>query len=56
MEHENPDLYFTNRDEEIRYNRIVFLRGKLKEAARQLEHWRQEEDKLYRMLQSLENE
>lgn len=48
------DLYYTNREQEIRLSRIVFLKGKLAEAAKQLEFWRQEEDRIYRMIQRLE--
>lgn len=48
------DYHYTNREQEIRLSRIAFLKGKLTEAAKQLEHWRQEEERLYRMLENLE--
>lgn len=50
----NEELYFTNRDREIRLNRIAFLKGQLREAASKLEYWRQQEEKIYRMIEKLE--
>lgn len=42
--------------EEVRLSRLVFLRGKLAEAAKQLEHWRQTEERIYRLIQTLEGQ
>lgn len=50
------DYYYTDREQEIRLSRLALLRVKLKEAAHQLEHWRLEEQKLYRLLQNLEGD